>query len=171
MIDRMYCQEQLLRFSGLPGYPKTDEGRRSLIDAMQGAFASAGQSALRRWVEDSLCYRDRCPLPRDAHVGGREATPPKPSPAIQCFVCYDTGKASAEFLVTWHHGGRRTAARLSVEQAAELWRKHREAQQRGDKQAMFGLGRQMIYEYPVACDCQPAQPRMPDPPPERERYV
>ena len=170
MIDRMYCQDQLLRFSGLPGYPKTEEGRRSLLDAMQGAFVLAGREKLRRWVEDSLRSRDRCPLPRDAYGAGRDATPARLAAEIRCFVCYDTGKTSAEFLVTTRMG-RRTAARLTSDQAKELWRKHREAQARGDRQGTFGIDRQMIYEYPVPCDCQPTQARLPEPPPERERCV
>jgi hypothetical protein len=163
MIDRMYCQEQLLRFSGLPGYPKTDEGRRSLIDAMQGAFSFAGQEALRRWVEDSLRGRDRCPLPRDAYQSGRDATPSSPAPAIKCFVCYDTGQSSAEFLVTTRHG-RRTAQRLTGEQAANLWNRHREAQRRGDRAGMFAVDLQMIYEYTVPCECQAKQLRLPGSP-------
>lgn len=170
MIDRTYCQNQLLRLSGLPGYPKTDDGKRSLIDAFQGAFGFAGQEALRRWIDDVLRHTDRCPWPCDAYKRGGEVTPEKPKAKTRCFVCYDTGNAIAEFLVTWQHG-QRYAQRLTPEQAADLWSKHREAEKRGDKAATFAPGKQVVYEGPVKCACRREVERMPPPPETREWAV
>lgn len=169
MIDRTYCQEQLLRLSGLPGYPKTDDGKRSLIDAFQGAFGFAGQEKLRRWIDDVLRHTDRCPLPRDAYKRGGEVTPGRPQPKTRCFACYDTGRISAEFLVTWR-GDQIFYNRLTPEQAAELRRKHLEAQQRGDLTATFRPKKQDIHEYPVPCQCRPEARPMPPAPQEREWY-
>lgn len=168
MIDRQYCQEQLLRLSGLPGYPKTDDGKRSLIDAFQGAFAFAGKDALRRWIDETLRYAEKCPLPRDAYRRGSEVTPEKPQVKTRCFVCYDTGQTVGEFLVTWR-GGQQYSQRLTAEQAAALRKQEREAEDRGDRGAMFGPGKQGIYEGPVKCGCQ-QEARMPPAPEERKPY-
>lgn len=169
-LDRQYCYEQSLRFSGLPGYPKTDDGRRSLIDAMHGAFAFGGPSVVRRWVDDCLRCCDRCPLPRDAYRAGAVGAPEKKTVAHRCTVCYDTGQSTAEFLVTWRDG-KRFRQRLSTEQAATLWTKHRECEKRGDASGMLAVGKQMIYEGAVACECRPPERRMPEPPEERQRSV
>lgn len=170
MIDRTYCTEQLLRFSGLPGFPKTEDGRRSLVDAMQGAFSFADREALRRWADDVLRECDRCPVPRDAYRQGKAVSPAPTPAATQCFRCYDTGKATAEFLVTWRDG-KRYAQLLASEAAVAIWQRHHEAEKRGDRGATLAPGRQMIYEVPTPCRCQPGPARLPDPPAERERYV
>ena len=171
--DREFCSAQMARLSGLPGYPKTDEAKRSFIEALHGAFAFAGADALRRWIQDALETCDRCPLPRDVYGAGREASPPKPRLPITCFHCYDTGVASVEFLLTWERSVT-SSVRLTAEQAALLWEKHRQAEVEASKadpeqaglirrSRTFSLGRQMIYSAAAPCDCRMARAAAPAP--------
>jgi len=120
-------------------------------------------------VDDCLRHRDKCPLPRDAYQSGREATPGKPAGKVKCFVCYDSGQTVAEFLVTWKDD-KRYRQQLTAEQAAALWKKHYEAEARGDTRAAFAPGKQMIYEAAVKCACQQEAPPMPPAPQERATY-
>lgn len=160
----------LTLLSGLRGWPRSEGGRQALV---LGALAFSSEQKFQKFVVDWMRHEQTAPAPADLFqaAGTTRGDGGLHRARFNCTVCYDTGKTSAEFLVTTHQGGRRTAQRLSAEQAAKLWARHREAQQRDDRTAMFTVDRQMIYEYPVACECQPAQPRLPDAPPERARCV
>ena len=89
-LDRQFCQQQLARFSGLPGYPKADDGKRSMIDAMQGAFAfEGGDVALKEWVEDWLRTEHYAPQPVDVWAAASVVRPPPK--AVRCEACDGTG--------------------------------------------------------------------------------
>lgn len=68
MIDRSLCQFQLLRFSGLPGYPRTDQAVTEMLDAMQHSFSS--EELLAGAVAEMLRVFRRCPAPADVYDAG-----------------------------------------------------------------------------------------------------
>lgn len=164
-IDRNYCKLEIARLAGLVGYPRTDGGVSSLLDAFS-EFSTQRQTA--QFVSDWLRTERRAPQPADVYAASRAVTPGKPTPAIRCTLCYDTGQTVAEFLVTWR-AGKRYCERLTAEQAAAFWQKNRESEARGGG-SILAVGKQMIYEGPVKCDCQ-REERMPPAPEERERYA
>lgn len=73
-----------------------------------------------------------------------------------CTLCYDEGKISVDWLVTWN-GQSKSRRQLTGDETAELWKKHRET-----PGGIFRTGKQMIYSGLAECPCK-RQPR-PAPP-------
>ena len=175
----------LTLLSGLRGWPRSEGGRQALV---LGALAFSSEQKFQKFVVDWMKHEQTAPMPADLFqaAGSTRGDGGLQRAHFGCTVCYDTGKTSAEFLVTWRHGGRKTSHRLTTEEAARILERHREAEKEAQaldragkgpeakqirEQRTLRIGAQMIYEYPVACECQAAPARLPDAPPERERYV
>lgn len=141
---------QLSRLSGLPGFPKKTEAIQSLLEA---ALAFPDSALLDRFCADWLRAERKAPLPADLWETVRVKSKPRDDSDPKCTVCYDSGEVYAEFLVTCRPDGHKTRERLTPEQAAVLWVKHREAERRGDRAAMLQPGKQYIYEGPIQCSC------------------
>jgi len=154
--------------SGLRGWPKSDGGRRALVLA---AMAFETDRKFDKFVSDWMRHETVAPTPADlfSAAGHSRVDDGLQRANYRCTVCYDTGKTSAEFLVWWQDG-KKYHRRLTPEAAAALWKKHHEAEARGDKALAFAVGKQMIYEGPVKCACQQEEPPMPPAPQERDRY-
>lgn len=175
----------LTLLSGLRGWPRSEGGRQALV---LGALAFSSEQKFQTFVVDWMRHEQTAPTPADLFqaAGTRGGIGGLQRAHFSCTVCYDTGKSSAEFLKTWHKGERPTIRRLSAEESATIWDKHREAEREAQaldragkgreakqirEQRTLQIGTQTIYEYPDNCACQPKQPRLPDAPAERERYV
>lgn len=175
----------LTLLSGLRGWPRSEGGRQALV---LGALAFPSEHKFQKFVVDWMRHEQTAPTPADLFqaAGSTRGEGGLQRGHFRCTVCYDTGKTTAEFLTTWHRGERPTVRRLTAAEAGRLWELHREAEKEAQSLDRAGnrleakqireprtlqIGTQMIYEYPVACGCQPAQPRLPDPPPERARCV
>lgn len=146
MMSTEWRQAQLLRLSGLPRWPKSPEGRASLYAAAEKFETDAG---CRRFVDDWLAEMQQAPVPADLYRAASVGRKEKREGPAKCTVCYDTGKAYAPFLVTWENG-RKIAQRLTIEQEADLLRKNSE-------QEFLVIGKQMLYERTIPCECTRAR--------------
>lgn len=153
MIAREICMNLLVCLEGLPGYPKGDAGKAAILNAMQKAFYS--ERKLRLAVNDVLRYEKRCPVPSDfyekaAGMGEMDRRAGFKT-SYRCFVCYDIGSTSYDFLCSYRDGALIEKQRLTPEQASEL-----------GKKLPPGCGgtRQAVYELSVSCACRikPAAP-------------
>ena len=64
MTSREICRTEFAKFAGLPGYPATNEGKTSALDAL---VTFQDEQSLRLWIHDALREFRYCPLPADIY--------------------------------------------------------------------------------------------------------
>lgn len=173
--DRDGCRAQILRFSGLPGWPKRPEGVQELVDVAQNAFQTL--AALTRAIDSLQRTAKRCVVPSDLYEMAATVYEQGTSGAYTCTVCYDSGRIYAPVLFTWESGGRVRKQWLLPQQADAI----RSKSQAGELEAIeleklsgtkderarnaerardvrnakcLQLNKQMIYEFPKPCRCR-----------------
>lgn len=165
--DHDGCREQILRFSGLMGWPKRPEGVQELISVATNSFQTL--VALRRAVDELLRSAKRCPVPSDLYEMAASLYERQKPSNYACTICYDTGTVVGPVLFTYEREGTVRKQRLTEEQAEEIWKRSRDAENKAGKLERGGnaeeanqerrancleVGKQMIYEYPFPCVCK-----------------
>lgn len=98
---RKHCKGQIMRFSGLPFFPLTEEGLRELVDALERwTLTEAHATAV---VDELSEESQRCPTP--ASIRGVAYAKRPPSPSNGCSVCRGAG-----FVIHEHGDGITSAA-------------------------------------------------------------
>ncbi len=90
MITKSEAAQRVLRFSGLPGFPTTEEGQDELVDAMRELAEDADHAdrMVRKWWKLSSF----CPTPHDLYQMAPSVRPePTETHDADCSECEGSG--------------------------------------------------------------------------------
>lgn len=144
MITTQQANAQILRLSGLPGYPAAPEAQEELIETMRETAQDTTHAdrMVRAWQQKSRF----APAPYDLYEIARETTKSThQGPRRSCELCDGTGWCAGYVLRTWSEKGdfiQVSDERISEERYCEL---------RGK---LPGLGVQEVYVVVEKCGCR-----------------